>query len=329
MKAGKITIKKRRVGGNDEVPASSKRARPNPSSDSAAVSMSDAVVDFESYDEEAKAATAAAGSLRKKSKRKDGRFGSAALNSMNIYEGRAGGKKVGVAPKTSSVGELGGFGGGAGFADAMSKLLGGAIGGKADRTSAPLQISSNPVIMSKRKTPNMRKLEQARDEEIRERSARRTKQSKDEIAHVRPSVKTYRYEKNLKKIATKGVVALFNAVAEAQRLQEEVVAKNSATSNLKNAKGENMNKSEFLDMLSKQTGADSNKEKASYGDATSSAGSTAGSDARPSYLRDDFMKGASIKHWDQEDSEADDNEDDSDEDNAKGDESASSDSDSD
>jgi hypothetical protein len=190
--------------------------------------------------------------------------------------------------------------------------------------------------MSKRKTPNMRKLEQARVEEVREKTARKVKQGKDEIGHVRPTLATYRYEKNLKKIATRGVVALFNAVAEAQRLQEEVVSKSSAIGTLKNANGESMDKSEFLDMLSKQAGGKGGKGKAEAAAAmaaaaasssSSSSGAASGkaADAAPAYLRDDFMKGASIKHWDQEDSEADDDEDEE----GQGEDSGSSDSDSD
>ena len=82
-------------------------------------------------------------------------------------------------------------------------------------------------------------------------------------------------------------------------------------------------------MLSRQTGADPKREKNSQEDAKQSEVSAAAADAKPSYLRDDFMKGASIKHWDQEDSEAEDNEDDSEEGKANADDSASSDSDSD
>ena len=81
-------------------------------------------MDFASYDERAKAAA----DKEQGGKKSKGRFGSAALNSMNAYAGGSraqSGKKTGVAPKTSSQGALGGFGGGAGFADAMSKLLGG------------------------------------------------------------------------------------------------------------------------------------------------------------------------------------------------------------
>ena len=51
-------------------------------------------------------------------------------------------------------------------------------------------------------------------------------------------------------------------VVEAQRLQEEVVTKSSTIGTLKNADGESMDKSEFLDMLSKQTGDKGSKDKA-------------------------------------------------------------------
>ena len=129
------------------------------------------------------------------------------------------------------------------------------------------------------------------------------------------------------------MVALFNAVAEAQRLQEEVASKSSDMSGLKNDSGESMNKSDFLDMLSKQSGGKAAKKKKA-GDASSSSSSaltgTSGlskeEETTPAYLREDFMKGASIKHWDQEDSEADEADGG---DDGRGDDSGSSDSGSD
>ena len=114
----------------------------------------------------------------------------------------------------------------------------------------------------------------------------------DQIKRSQPTIEAYRYEKELKKIATRGVVALFNAVSEAQKPAEDdnsgVVAKD-------------MDKSEFLDMLQK-------KSSPGTGGSTSGGGGGGGStgtaeNTTPSYLRDDYMTGASMKHWDQEDEE--------------------------
>ena len=103
-------MKKRRASGGG-APSSSKRARPSESGDEES-----AVVDFASYDERAgRGGRARAGTAG----RRASAVRSAALNSMNVYAGGSratGGKKTGVAPKTSSQGALGGFGGGAGFA---------------------------------------------------------------------------------------------------------------------------------------------------------------------------------------------------------------------
>ena len=114
----------------------------------------------------------------------------------------------------------------------------------------------------------------------------------DQLKRDRPSVDTYRYEKELKKIATRGVVALFNAVSEAQKPAEDETAKLA----------KDMDKSEFLSMLKNKT--DGDKQNSNNTTGNSKAGASVS--AAPSYLRDDFLKGASMKHWDQEDDEEDD-----------------------
>ena len=239
------------------------------------------VVDFASYDERREAAAAAA---------KYQKTGVHASDGLNL--------KKGVTPLTNNVGVLGGFGGGAGFADAMNKLLGSATKASSSSSSSSSSSKSNSkstsisksnqssVIMSKRKTPNMRQIEEDRNETRTEKKSRQERAAMDQIKRSQPTIEAYRYEKELKKIATRGVVALFNAVSEAQKPAEDdnsgVVAKD-------------MDKSDFLDMLQK---------KSSPGTGGSTSSSTgAAENTTPSYLRDDYMTGASMKHWDQEDEE--------------------------
>ena len=242
------------------------------------------VVDFASYDERREAAAAAA---------KYQKTGVHASDGLNL--------KKGVTPLTNNVGVLGGFGGGAGFADAMNKLLGSATKSSSSSSSSSSSKSKSKstskshqssVIMSKRKTPNMRQIEEDRNETRTEKRSRQERAAMDQIKRSQPTIEAYRYEKELKKIATRGVVALFNAVSEAQKPAEDdnsgVVAKD-------------MDKSEFLDMLQK-------KSSPGTGGSTSSGGGGGGStgtaeNTTPSYLRDDYMTGASMKHWDQEDDE--------------------------
>ena len=116
----------------------------------------------------------------------------------------------------------------------------------------------------------------------------------DQIKRDRPTMAAYRYEKELKKIATRGVVALFNAVSEAQKPAEDetaIVAKD-------------MDKSDFLTMLQKKTTPTAASSSSSSGSGSSNAPAES---STPSYLRDDYMTGASMKHWDQEDDEESDN----------------------
>jgi len=149
--------------------------------------------------------------------------------------------------------------------------------------------------MSKRKTPNMRHLEEERVETNAEKKSRQERAELDQLKRDRPSLQTHMYEKELRKIATKGVVALFNAVSEAQQPAEDETTKVA----------KDMDKSEFLNMLKTKTGS-KNSTNNSSSSSSSSSGDPDPEDVAPSYLRDDYMGGASMKHWDQEDDEEED-----------------------
>ena len=147
--------------------------------------------------------------------------------------------------------------------------------------------------MSKRKTPNMRHLEEERVETNAEKKSRQERAELDQLKRDRPSLQTHMYEKELRKIATKGVVALFNAVSEAQQPAEDETTKVA----------KDMDKSEFLNMLKTKTAS---KNSTNNSSSSSSSGDPDPEDVAPSYLRDDYMGGASMKHWDQEDDEEED-----------------------
>lgn len=219
--------------------------------------------------------------------------------------------KKGVTPKENNVGILGGYGGGAGFADAMSKLLGSASKPKDKKSTSKSSKSSKSKsskssssssqaapILSKRKTPNMRKLEQDRNEVRTEKKSRQERSIMDQMKRDRPTLETYRYEKELKKIATRGVVALFNAVSEAQKPNEKESARIA----------KDMDKSEFLNMLKKKTISNDNSKdpRQNKDQDTTTATEVNPENVVPSYLKDDFMGKASMKHWDQSDEESED-----------------------
>jgi hypothetical protein len=95
------------------------------------------------------------------------------------------------------------------------------------------------------------------------------------------------HEKKLRKLATKGVVQLFNALRAAQKSAQEVasegIQKNTDSVPL-------ITKHVFLKSLS-QTSCTSKKIES-------------GRDVAP-FLRDDFMTCKAVKHWDEEEEEID------------------------
>ncbi|KAJ3161310.1 hypothetical protein HDU86_007092 [Geranomyces michiganensis] len=180
------------------------------------------------------------------------------------------------------------------LASAIGKILAGALGAK----------DATRPILAKQKH-----LEQAINNEKLEDKARRIitaeKKKKVEIGHVVPDHTTTDYEKKLRKVATRGVVKLFNAIRVAQRTAEEVksdgVLKNRDTAPV-------ISKNTFLDMIKPKTAGDdaaapgvsaAAKPVASLADAKSKP---AAAGSGPSWAKEDYMMKAP-KHWDEEDDE--------------------------
>ncbi|KAJ3088278.1 hypothetical protein HK102_009136 [Quaeritorhiza haematococci] len=117
------------------------------------------------------------------------------------------------------------------------------------------------------------------------------------------------YERKLKKVATRGVVKLFNAIRLAQKAKEEekvgsVKEKATAVPAL--------SKSTFLEMLKKPSETDSSTSPASTKHSTkstskssSSAAGGEGDGEGVAWTRSDYMTRQSGKHWDEEDDEDD------------------------
>jgi len=194
--------------------------------------------------------------------------------------------------KSAEAGEVGGqSGGGIGFADALQKIL------KKTITSS----ASGSVVLAKRKTPNMKMIEQELVEDRASKKAKETQKEKERIGMVLPSYKTMNKEKELRKTATRGVVALFNAVKKAQG---PVVGGGAGA--------EPVSKDKFFDMLkdgSKEVGAIPKMGEAVNGgdkDNGSQHGSSDGTRNKSSWLDDNFMMGTKMKDWDQSDTGEDD-----------------------
>lgn len=121
---------------------------------------------------------------------------------------------------------------------------------------------------------------------------------------VKPSWKDIERERALRKIATRGVVQLFNAVRIQQKDLQHKLEEAGPLDSRKEAVLNNINKRKFLDVLmsgkrSKSEQVDS-KVKEEINEETDSDDIEKKSEW--SVLRDDFMTNNKIKHWDEEDS---------------------------
>ncbi|NWH39651.1 RRP15 protein, partial [Chloropsis hardwickii] len=121
------------------------------------------------------------------------------------------------------------------------------------------------------------------------------------MCRVKPDVvKDREKERNLQRIATRGVVQLFNAVRTHQKKMEEEVKKAGSSEKRRAKLMSSVSKRDFIDVLRNVEGAKGGKNPT--GKATKSKQGEVKSEEGPEWniLRDDFMMGASMKDWDKE-----------------------------
>ncbi|KAM6083764.1 RRP15-like protein [Theristicus caerulescens] len=176
----------------------------------------------------------------------------------------------------------------AGWADAMAKVLNKKI------------PQNKSTILAKNK-----KLEKEREKEKQERLEKRMKLDKkrewEMMCRVKPDVvKDRDRERNLQRIATRGVVQLFNAVRTHQKNIDEKVKKAGSSDRQRAKLLSSVSKKDFINVLRNMEGAKGSKSPA--GKATKSKQGEVKSEEGPEWniLRDDFMMGASMKDWDKE-----------------------------
>ncbi|NXC50688.1 RRP15 protein, partial [Penelope pileata] len=177
---------------------------------------------------------------------------------------------------------------GSGWADAMAKVLNKKI------------PQNKSTILAKSK-----KLEKEREKEKQERLEKRRKLDKkrewEMMCRVKPDVvKDRDTERNLQRIATRGVVQLFNAVRTHQKNVDEKVKKAGISDRRRSKLLSSVSKKDFIDVLRSMDGAKGNQNSARK--ATKSKQGEVKSEEGPEWniLRDDFMMGASMKDWDKE-----------------------------
>ncbi|XP_059422955.1 RRP15-like protein isoform X2 [Carassius carassius] len=173
-----------------------------------------------------------------------------------------------------------------GWAEAMAKILG---------KKTP---DSKPIILLKNK-----ELDKIKEKEKKERLEKKKRLDKkrawENMCREKPDVVRDReHERNLQKIATRGVVQLFNAVKKHQKNVDDRIKEVGGSERKKSRILSSVTKKDFIDVL---RGADVahkpavKKEKVPV--------EVKGENPSWSVLRDDFMMGTSMKDWDKESDE--------------------------
>ncbi|XP_038667835.1 RRP15-like protein [Scyliorhinus canicula] len=174
----------------------------------------------------------------------------------------------------------------AGWADAMAKIL---------RKRIP---ENKPAILAKTKE----KLKEKRRQVMLEKTRQLDKRKEwEQIGRVKPDViRDREAERNFQKIATRGVVQLFNAVRKHQTSVDEKI-KEVGGSERKRAKlMSSVSKKDFINVLreSGQYVHQNSAERTAIGGKRVEVKSE--DSATWNILRDDFMMGAAMKDWDKE-----------------------------
>lgn len=114
------------------------------------------------------------------------------------------------------------------------------------------------------------------------------------ILRKKPNILHKDRERTLSKIATRGVVQLFNAI-KSQQIDTNTKLEQAGPMEVKRSRVlKNVNKKAFLDMLMQEK-SENVEEKEVGGDSKS-----APKEKTWNVLRDDFMIGAKLKDWDKE-----------------------------
>ena len=181
------------------------------------------------------------------------------------------------------------------FGGAMSEILG--------RKS---QVKKG-VVLSKKTTKHLKELKSEKEEKSKTENLKRDRRKLLDKDLVIPTLKTGNYEKALRKIATRGVVTLFNAIRTHQKAKED--DSGSKKGKKRKRKEVSSSKAKFLEML-KQQKKNSGGKNLKLGGEDVTVASTAGDEKRNEeeevkkngegwdVLREDMLTGAKMKDWD-------------------------------
>lgn len=185
--------------------------------------------------------------------------------------------------------------GGSGWADAMAKVL------NTGKRSDP----KKPLLLSKaKKDCEISGLKKSTTTTTETKSLSKLRQKKkeiDEMGKVKPDiVKDRAREKKLAKVATRGVVQLFNAVREQQKTLKTQLAAAGQSVVKRDKVFKNIDKDGFLEVLSgnKKKRTTTNVEENRASKKHKSEVKEEEDEGTWSVLRDDFMLGAKMRDWD-------------------------------
>ncbi|XP_072265976.1 RRP15-like protein [Pyxicephalus adspersus] len=177
-----------------------------------------------------------------------------------------------------------------GWADAMAKILNKKISDKAS------------TILVKSKALEKEK-ERERLEKLEKRKEVDRKRQWEMMCRVKPDVVRDReLDRNLQRVATRGVVQLFNAVRTHQSKVNDKLQEAGNSERKRSKLMSSVSKKDFIDVLrGKETKSDQKVKRESKKNTAKKEDSS-----EWNILRDDFMMGASMKDWDKnsEDDEA-------------------------
>ncbi|XP_070591392.1 RRP15-like protein [Erythrolamprus reginae] len=183
--------------------------------------------------------------------------------------------------------------GNAGWAEAMAKVLNRKVS------------SDKPTILLKNKERDVEQKKE-KQERLEQRKKLNKKREWEIMCRVKPDVvKDKEVERNLQRIATRGVVQLFNAVRKHQTNVDEKI-KEAGGSERKRAKLiSSVSKRDFISVLRGMDGKEMEENPARK--SSNSRQNKLKSEDAPAWsiLRDDYMMGASMKDWDKESEEED------------------------
>ena len=203
--------------------------------------------------------------------------------------------------------------GNSGWADAMSKIL--KMGKNSEQPVTVLSKAKRDNV-TKKKTP---KEKSSKDSEVKEDNSssdsdgdepatihipisvrRAKKREKDSTGRVKPDITKRAKEKAFSKIATRGVVQLFNAVREQQKDVRQKL-KEAGSSRKREKVLENLDKDGFLAVLDgKKPSSGPSAAKKPKTELKEEEEEEDEEDVTWSALKHDFMLGAKMKDWDKE-----------------------------